>query len=233
MSDLIDSDNELLESAEVRDLWRDLKSLNMAEPDPTLRQRVLRDLHNARDPALPWWRAILPAAGAQWAGVAATLIIGILVGQTVGKEDAGLDQRVGQMEMQLDVLNQQLLVSRLTATAPSERLAAALQASTLSQRDPQVAMVLLERAAVDSVASVRSAAISALGDEINHPETAAQLLSVFEASDSPIVQMAIVDLILRRGDQTLLEALQRSLEAERLHPSLRGYVEESIGGIQI
>ncbi|MEL7311301.1 MAG: HEAT repeat domain-containing protein [Pseudomonadota bacterium] len=233
MSDLIDSDNELLESDTARDLWQDLKALNMAEPDPALRQRVLGDLRRSPETRLPWWRAMLPMATPQWAGVAATLIVGILIGQTVGKDDGGLDQRVGQMEMQLDALNQQLLVSRLTANAPSERLAAALQASSLAERDPEVAMVLLERAAVDSVASVRSAAISALGDEINHPDTAARLLSVLNSSDSPIVQMAIVDLILRRGNPSLLESLQQGLEADSLHPSLRGYVEESIGGTQI
>ncbi|MEO1575335.1 MAG: hypothetical protein AAFU65_10300, partial [Pseudomonadota bacterium] len=104
--------------------------------------------------------------------------------------------------------------------------------ASLRQRDPAVAAALLQRAAIDAVPSVRSAAIGALGNEINETRTAGQLMSVLTASDSPIVQMAIIDLILRHGDPSLQRRLRDQVSLGTIHPSLAGYVQDTLKGTE-
>ncbi len=229
MSDRIDDDREAL--GENERLWKQLEQLSQAEPDPKLRQRVLNDIHQHGAAKPAWWQTFLPAEPRQWLSMAAATVAGIAIGVLMNRGEADLGQRMTQLESQLVAVNQQLLMSRLTATAPSERLAAALQAGTLAQRDPAVAAALVQRAAIDTVPSVRSAAIGALGDEINEEGVSAQLLAVLSANDSPIVQMAVIDLILRHGNDALLAALKQRLATGDIHPSLAGYLEDTMGGL--
>ena len=232
MSDRIDDDHDLFDDPQARERWQRLGQMAMARPANALRHRVLNDLRAPNAPARPWWQRVFPAQSAQWVGVAAATLIGAAIGATVNRGDQTLDQRMAQLEAQLGEVNQQLLVSRLTATAPGERLAAALQAASMRQRDPAVAAALLQRAAIDAVPSVRSAAIGALGNEINETRTAGQLMSVLTASDSPIVQMAIIDLILRHGDPSLQSRLRDQASAGTIHPSLAGYVQDTLKGTE-
>jgi hypothetical protein len=233
MSDRIDDDPALSELDDQRGLWRQLGDAARVDPGPRLRHQVLHDLHQHTRARLPWWRALLPAQPAQWAGVAAAAVLGLCSGLLLNGSEARVDQRLAQLETQLEGMNHQLLMSRLTAAAPGERLAAALQAAMLEQRDPDIAAALLQRAAIDNVPSVRSAAIGALGAEINQRDTARQLLDVLASSDSPIVQMAIIDLILRHGDDDLLKTLKDRANQQTLHPALAGYVQDTMGALEI
>lgn len=232
MSDRIDNDLELMGADEPNGLWPQLAALASDEPHPRLRQRVLSDLREQAQPKRPWWSVLLPSEPTQWVGMAAAAVLGLAVGLSATQREDRLDQRLAQLESQLDGVNQQLLMSRLTAAAPSERLAAALQAARLEQRDPNVAAALLQRAAIDNVPSVRSAAIGALGAEINQTHTAEQLLNVLTANESPLVQMAIIDLILRHGNAPLKDTLQQRVRQGDLHPALTGYVQDTMGEVE-
>ncbi|MEO0616589.1 MAG: hypothetical protein AAFY69_10705 [Pseudomonadota bacterium] len=230
MSERIDDDSAL-QNEDGNSAWQKLSRLSQAEPDAKLRHRVLNDIH-AHNTKRSWFAAFLPTRAPQWAGLAASALIGLAIGTFGSMSDPDLDTRMAQLELQLGNMNQQLLMSRLTASAPGERLAAALQAANLEQRDPAIAAALVQRAAIDTVPSIRSAAIGALGEEINDTSISMQLMAVLEESDSPIVQLAIIDLILRHGNAALLDALEQRWRAGGIHPSLSGYLEDTMGGME-
>lgn len=234
MSERIEDDNELLGDQQHKALWQQLEGLSQAEPGQHLRQRVMQDI-NARSAASsrPWWQWFIPAGPQPVIGMAMAALFGIAIGLGASRGGSDLDQRMANLETQLVSVNQQLLMSRLTAASPSERLAAALEASSLSERDPVIAAALLQRAATDVVPSVRSAAIAALGSEINSQATFMQLLRLLEDGESPIVQMAIVDLVLRHGDKQLIRTLHEHVQSKDIHPALAGYVSDTIGELEI
>lgn len=232
MSDRIDDDKTLFGDDESKRAWQGLAHLSHLDPSATLRQRVLNDLHSHTVRKRPWWASILPAEPPQWLGLTAAVLAGLIIGHLIPAGDIDLDWRMAQMERQLDAVNEQLLMSRLNATAPGDRLAAVLQAAMLERRDPAIAAALVQRASIDTVPSVRSAAIEALGNEINQEQIATQLLAVLSENDSPIVQMAIVDLILRRGNEALLESLRQHVRAGALHPALAGYLQDTMGALE-
>jgi hypothetical protein len=122
-----------------------------------------------------------------------------------------------------------LILDRLQDEAVSTRLAGVYDAREAAQHDPQVAQALLQRAATDRSPSVRSAAIDALGPQLHSDAVGGELMGLLEAADSPIVQLALVDLVLRNGSAAQLAHLKRLADAEGLHPDLARHVRKSLG----
>ncbi|MFK8014651.1 MAG: HEAT repeat domain-containing protein [Gammaproteobacteria bacterium] len=232
MSDRIDED--FAGSGEHNELWNSLGQMSQAEPNRRLRHRVFRAI-DAQD-GTRWtrgWRAFLPMLPQQIVGLALVAVVSVAVGLFVGRPGIDLDTRIARLEGELTSMNQQLLLSQLTATSPTQRLAAAFQVSGAPQRDAKLADALLQMAVRDPVDSVRTAAITALGDAINQAEVATALFSLLGETESPIVQMAIVDAILRHGTEEAVRRLRGHVETEQLHPSLDGYVTDATEELRI
>ena len=234
MSDRIDQDRDVVGTDAEKHLWGSLALMAQAEPDRSLRSRVFQAIdRQTLQAAGPWWQRFLPALPQQVATLALVTLIGSLVGYMVGSVGDELDARVARLETELSSRNQQLLLSQLNAASAPERLAAALRVSRVAQRDAVLADALMQRAARDPVASVRSAAITAIGDDINQSDIAEALFLLLAETDSPIVQMAIVDLALRHGDAQVIRELRARVNAQQLHPSLDGYVSDAIQELKI
>jgi len=89
---------------------------------------------------------------------------------------------------------------------------------------------LLHAATDDRVRAVRSAAIEALGAQVATPDVGEQLMQLLENAESPLVQLALVDLVLRNGNAMQLQDLLRLADAGLLHPELVQHVTHSLRG---
>ncbi|MGH8168840.1 MAG: hypothetical protein ACREQ1_16490, partial [Woeseiaceae bacterium] len=122
------------------------------------------------------------------------------------------------------LLNRRLILDRLENETPGKRLRGVIDAADVAADDVEIARALLVRATEDRVPSVRSAAIDALGSRINAPAVGEQLMNLLEQADSPIVQFALVDLVLRYGNDEQVDQLLLLAEGDRLHPDLKRHV---------
>ena len=105
------------------------------------------------------------------------------------------------------------MLDRLENDSASKRLLGVIEASDLAGRDPEVTRALLERAVDDRVHSVRSAAIDAIGPRLGTPAVGDELMASLEKAESPLVQLALADLVLRYGNPNQLEQLLGSATA--------------------
>jgi hypothetical protein len=81
----------------------------------------------------------------------------------------------------------------------------------------------------DNNYTIRSAAIDALGPQLSSSSVGDELMSLLENSQSPLVQFALVELILRYGNQTQIKYLIQTSEDGRLNEELSEYVQSSVG----
>jgi HEAT repeat protein len=125
------------------------------------------------------------------------------------------------------VLNRRLVLDRLEDTTSSKRLRGVMDAASMAAGDTEIAHALLVRATQDRVPSVRSAAIDALGSSTTTPAIGEQIMSLLAEAESPIVQLALVDLVLRYGNVQQIDQLLTLAEQERLHPDLQRHVSAS------
>lgn len=213
-------------------LWRALGEHEAGEPSAALRQDFYRNLEMAGRPTLlDRLHDILGFRGnAGWVTAAACLLVGIGAGAIVSGGAAGGDDRLEALEQNIALLNRSLILDRLENEAPSKRLRGVIDAASIAGEDAEVAHALLVRATQDRVGSVRSAAINALGPNINAPTVGQQLMPLLEQAESPIVQLALVDLVLRYGNTTQLDEVLSLAKGGQLHPDLERYVISTLEG---
>ena len=217
--------------AKEQQLWQALGDLPHAEPSADLRRGFYEQLEKADSRSLGvrirGWLGLSNNAG--WVTATACLLVGFAVAQLSVDSETIDSDRLAALEENITLLNRELVLDRLQDEAPGTRLLGIHNASYLVQDDQQIAQALLLRATKDRSPSVRSAAIDALGPQLNSTPVGDELMNLLENTESPIVQLALIDLVLRNGNQQQLARLLELSSDERLHPDLVRHVNKSLG----
>ena len=221
---------DTFEDAAERALWRALGEIEPEEPSPRLRRAFYRRLEReGRRTTLEKVRDALGFHGNRgWLSAAACLLVGLGIGQLAANDGDDAGARLAALEESVTALNRRLILDRLDSDVPGKRLRGVLDAAHLVGDDPDIAQALLVRATGDRVPSVRSAAIDALGPSIDAPKVGRQVMDLLQQAESPIVQLALVDLVLRYGNDEQVGELLALAEQDRLHPDLKGHVLNSL-----
>jgi hypothetical protein len=218
------------DDASERKLWMELGDLPREMPAPRLRRRFYDELDRvSRRTRADRWRRWLGLNGVPgFLTALGCLVAGLAVGSIVnlpGRSDRG---ELSQLQRQVAVLNRNLILDRLDNDSASKRLLGVMEASGLAANDTEVARALLARAVDDRVYSVRSAAIDAIGAQLNKPAVGDELMGSLETTQSPLVQLALVDLVLRHGSADQLKHLVQLAERGALHPDVVQHVKSSV-----
>jgi hypothetical protein len=215
------------DDAAEQQLWSDLENLPEEAPSQHLRRRFYDELEHAdrhlhrRRRWFGWITAPVLAAAV------GCLFVGVLVGLLLRSSPAANHSELAQLQQQVAILNRNLVLDRLENNSASKRLLGVIEASDLAEHDPEVRRALLERAVDDRVHSVRSAAIDAIGPRVGSPAVGDELMASLEKAESPLVQLALADLVLRYGNPKQMEQLLQLSERGRLHPDVAQHVKSS------
>ena len=223
------------EDASERALWHALEDLPREEPQPQMRRDFYRQLEaaSAASPLsrLRSWMGISSNGG--WVTAAVCVVVGFAIGQTWTFGGAGETGRLEILEQNIAMLNRELILDRLEDASPSQRLRGVVDAAYLARDDDEVVRALMMRASEDRVASVRTAAIDALGPSIATTTIGDELLQLLEQVESPHVQLSLVDVVLRNGTEEQLTQVQALASAGRLHPDVTRRVRNALGDLSI
>ena len=217
------------DDAREQQLWTELGDLPQDAPSPQLRRRFYAELEHA-DRRLHRRRQWFGLFGAPvLAAAVGCLFVGVVIGLLLRSSPPAADRtELAQLQRQVAILNRNLVLDRLENDSPSKRLLGVIEASDLAEHDPEVSRALLERAVDDRVHSVRSAAIDAIGPRLGTPSVGDELMASLEKAQSPLVQLALADLVLRYGNPKQLEQLVRLSERGSLHPDVAKHVKSSV-----
>ena len=198
------------ESDRLGALWNDLTRLPVEEPGPSLRTRFYDLLRGAgshpapaRKPQMIWRIA---------AGVA-LLIGGGLAGYSLRPQDPEL----GQLRKEVSSMRQLVALSLLQQQSASERLRGVSWAYRAEPTDSEVLGKLLEAVNGDPNVNVRLAAVDALHAFGSSTAARSKVLSSLEMQDAPLVQVAIIDLLVdlkERDAQPELRRLAGNISAD-------------------
>lgn len=213
---------------EQQQLWASLQDIPQVEPPPRLRRRFYADLDSRGQRGVGRWREWLGLAGARgFATAVGCAVAGIVVGVMLRNGEVERAE-LADLQAQVAELNRNLILDRLENVSASKRLLGVLDAAGVAQ-DPEITRALLSRAVDDRVYSVRAAAIDAIGPRVSAPAVGQELMGLLERSESPIVQLALVDLVLRHGSAQQIEELLHLSERGVLHPELEQYLKSAVG----
>lgn len=226
-----DSD-DLPEEESLRRLWDALDRLPEEQPGPALRQRFYRMLdeeaeRTTRKRPSRSWREMLAALmpqpvrlGVAWALPA--LVLGVLLGTRV-------PERTGEMtELRQEVrsLSRMVTLSLLQQESASERLKGVSYGRSTGSTDERVLSALLAAVKEDPNENVRLAAIDALAGVVERPGVQRTLVESLPRQESPMVQIALVDLLAEAPGARPL--LSRAADNPEIDPTVRDYLRRRL-----
>ena len=227
-------------------IWQKLSLLPVKEPSPVSRARfeaVLQAYQTGRSDqrtnAFPeqrrasswnpfeWLRS--PAAGLAWS--LALLAIGIFAGNYISR-DSSRTAELTAMHSELTNMRQLVVLSMLQQQSASERLQGVNFSQREEQLNPQVLSALLHTLRYDGSVDVRLAALDALSRHGSQPQVRTGVTDSLQAQQSPLVQVALIDLLVEWRDPNLAQRLRTLQQSPDLNPAVRQRAEWALSKLQ-
>jgi anti-sigma factor RsiW len=222
-------------------LWKKLSLLPVDQPGPECRARFEAMLQayqagrsnqpaddaHPRKRASAWnWNALhwlrSPVGAMAWS--AALLAIGVFAGLRFAAPKPPSPDLVA-MQSELTSMKQLVVLSMLQQQSASARLEGVTWSTREQQLDPQVLSALLHTLRYDASVDVRLAALDALSRHGRQPQVHNGILDSLQQEQSPLVQVALIDLMLEWRDRDATHRLQELEQTPNLNPTVRQRVE--------
>lgn len=221
-------------------LWKELAHLPIEQPSPALRSRfqaMLSAYGEGRSEApaadarvrrsTPSWLTAnwLRPAAIGVAGALAMLIIGFFAGRNTApvnlQPSQPEQQQLAEVRTELKDMRQLVVLSMLQQQSATERLQGVSFSTQDSHADPQVLAALLHTLRYDNSVDVRLAALDALSRHGNQPQVRSGLRDSLPTEQSPLVQVAMIDLLVELHDTGSINQLQKFQSDPKLNPAVR------------
>jgi len=199
-----------------------MQGLRQAERGPSTRERVDKWLEG-------WW----PRQPVFQFGFAlAFLAIGLLVGYSITQNSRGGGGEVAQLREEVRHTRQLVALSLLQQQSASERLKGVDWSNRIPRPDTQVLSALLHTVNYDQNVNVRLAALDALHQSANNQMVRSGLVEALDRQTSPMVQIALIDLLAEIRDKEAADALKELMQESGLNPEVRERAQWALGQMQ-
>lgn len=229
------------ELAALQSAWEALEALPEAEPSPALGERFHTwlgeqersgEVGAARRPASPinagWSLGGWFGPRAAWAAAAVALLVGFGAGARLSEPSESAEMVTLRGEVR--TLNRLVTLSLLSQPAASDRLQGVAYGRDAAP-DGRVTEALVETLRHDDNVNVRLAAVEALAGAARNSDIRGRLIAALGEQQSPLVQIAIADVVLASDGAGAREALARLLsapEAQRWDGAVRDHLKKRL-----
>jgi hypothetical protein len=227
------------EFQELNETWTRLGILAEAQPGPELRRNFYRQLELERQetraalrPAWPQqWRRFLSAPALRLAASVLVVIAIFAGGYFLGSGQGSGSGQVQQLSREMNSLQQQFSLSLLTQPSASARLQGLSLTTRLQNPDPVLLKTLLGVLDEDPNVSVRLSAVDALYLFADREEVRAAITASLSRQTSPLVQIALIDLMVSMKEKRAAAALKKLVSDGRILPEVRQRAQSGISQI--
>ena len=232
-------EKHIAECADCREdvvIWKKLSLLPVEQPSAGARERFEAMLHayqtgrddkasagfarEKRGSVWNWLRS--PVGAVAWS--AALLVIGIFAGNYWGNRTThsnnGQDE-IAAIRTELTNMRQMVVLSMLQQQSASERLQGVSYSRREEQLDPQVMSALVHTLRYDGSVDVRLAALDALSRHGAQPQVHKGVVDALQEQQSPLVQVALIDLMLEWRDPDAAQRLRNFVQTPNLNPTVK------------
>jgi hypothetical protein len=228
--------------ARMRAAWDRLESLSVLEPSPALRARFqdalaaekkkaaekqTARLRNAKGWAvrLPGWMFGKPALG--FAVPLALVVLGFGSGFLV-RNALSDGNNVAVLRSEVSDMRRMLTLSLLNQHSASERLRGVQWSRELLPSNETVIEALLDATDSDPSTNIRLAALDALRRFGDRPSVRSALVRSLPRQRSPMVQVALIDLLVGFGEPKAVDALRELIQNKSTHAVVKQEAKRGI-----
>jgi len=172
--------------------------------------------------SLPSWNVLFPklAMGAM------LMLIGFSAGHFIQSPSEEL--QVSQLTEEVSELKEMMMLSLLEKESATQRLKAVSLTSEMDQVSDKVTNALFTALNQDENVNVRLAALDALKSYSKESKVRAKLIESIMIQDSPLVQMALAELMVSIQEKKSVNALKQILQNDKTTKEVKSKISESI-----
>jgi HEAT repeat protein len=138
------------------------------------------------------------------------------------------NQQIDSLSSQISEMKQVLMFSLLQDPSASQRIRAVAYTEEITNVDVKVIDALLTTLNEDPNVNVRLATLEALTRLADNPRVREGLVHSIEQQDSPIMQLAIADIMVKLQEKRSVKSLQRLLNKKDINEKVKLNIEKSI-----
>lgn len=155
------------------------------------------------------------------------LVFGLATGYFLSSKGQA-PQELVQLRQEVQSMHQMLAVSLLDQQSPSDRIRGVNLSYGIEKPEPQTLTRLLRTLNSDPNVNVRLAAVDALYLFRDNAIVREGLVVSLSQQSSPLVQVALIDLIVDIRERQAIDALKQLIQDEELTPEVKQRAEQSI-----
>lgn len=154
---------------------------------------------------IPTWQF----AGLASAAAFALLAVGFFAGRAQQQQQAkpAENVQIAQLRGEVQSMRQMVALSLLQQESAADRIRGVKYAYKVDKTDNEVVTALLDTVKTDPSVNVRLAAVDAFKNFSSNTAARRKLLESIRVQDSPLVQIAIIELLVDLNDQTSVKTL--------------------------
>jgi hypothetical protein len=138
------------------------------------------------------------------------------------------DQQLQALTSQVHELKQTMMLALLENPSASERIRGVSYTSEIRHADKEVIDALLATLNNDPNVNVRLSTLDALAHLAGHPEVRSGLIQSIAQQDSPVMQLAIADVMLKLQEKRSVKSFRELLKQKDLNPGVRDKIKQTI-----
>lgn len=226
---IIDGHVNLEEIQDFERLERNILAMEAPEPTASLDSRFHQMLRDEKKSAAPRWKAsfnwsdLVP----RLAFAATTLMVGLAVGYLL-RSPAKKERQIEALSHEIGELKEMMMLSMLEKESATDRLKAVNLTQGMDQASIKVTNALLKTLNNDDNVNVRLAALDALRPFIRDSQVREALIRSIANQKSPLVQVALAELMAALQEKAAIEELQKILKDSETPSDIKKKIQESI-----
>lgn len=231
------------ELAATRQLWQRMGAVPTPEPKPQMRTNFYAMLDEfAQEEAAKSkrsWAGAIDWFRQRWASgftprlAYSLLLLGIGIGtgywlQQRQSPDVAYRQQIDTLSAQVQEMRQMMMLSLLENPSATERLRAVSYTKEIGDVDGQVIDALLTTLNNDPNVNVRLVTLEALADLGHDPRVREGLVQSLTKQESPLVQVALADVMVKLQEKRSLKPLRQLLRQQGINDLVKSKLEQTI-----
>jgi len=224
----------------LSEIWTKLGVLPEEQPSKTLRPRfytMLQSYKQGLEQESPaprpgkifkaWFARWWPKPAFQLSFSLMLLFTGLTAGYFLNSNGKRVNE-VAELRQEVQNVRQTLAVSLLGQSSPSERLRGVNLSYSLERPGNRILEALLYTLNNDRNINVRLAAVDALYLFYENPAVKEGIIHSLSNQTSPLVQVALIDLMVSMRERRAIDSLKQLMEDEKLNPDVKQKAEQGI-----
>lgn len=185
-----------------------------------------------------WFEIWFPRGSKQVIGFASLASIILVVGFLSGSyfNDGEMDQKSTELAtealqeatQETDAVRTQLVISLADQPSATKRLEALSEVGKLNEATDKVIKALFKMLNDDTNVNVRLAAVTSLSKYVENPKVREGLVLSITQQDSPLVQIALAELMVTLKEQKSINSMESLLQRPGTNEAVKQKLEESI-----